>query len=268
MKSLLFCLVGAVFLFSHGVNADTASTIDNEPELLFEAEIAETFPMKVRETLDEIPDPGRRLLALRSYLRAGSKLEERWSWSEAEIEAFQGSAAQQALLDEVGAISRHFAEHNPGYEIYVNTNVRSLEVQLKNWNENESVGAAGNEILLAWIDEFGTNAESTDHPDKGVLSKWLRHFKGEQRAHLAAPGLTLHGRGHAIDFQISQDGKLIAEADSGQIEAVWRAEGWDEKLKDSIAAAGPSFSGPLKSPDEPWHYNYDPDATEEVNRND
>ena len=39
---------------------------------------------------------------------------------------------------------------------------------------------------------------------------------------------------------------------------MWRAEGWDQKLKASMEAVGPSFSGPLTNPDEPWHYEYVP----------
>jgi hypothetical protein len=38
-----------------------------------------------------------------------------------------------------------------------------------------------------------------------------------------------------------KDGAIYAGANSRQVESIWRAEGWDEKLKASIAAAGPSF---------------------------
>jgi hypothetical protein len=55
-----------------------------------------------------------------------------------------------------------------------------------------------------------------------------------------------------------KDGVIIAGADTAKIETVWRAEKWDEKLKDSIDAASPSFHGPLTSPDEPWHYDFKP----------
>jgi hypothetical protein len=55
-----------------------------------------------------------------------------------------------------------------------------------------------------------------------------------------------------------KDGAIYAGANSRQVETVWRAEGWDTKLQASIAAAGPSFTGPLKNPDEPWHFTYTP----------
>lgn len=51
-------------------------------------------------------------------------------------------------------------------------------------------------------------------------------------------------------------GHIYAGASSKQVESVWRAEGWDQKLKASIENAGPSFSGRLTNPDEPWHYDY------------
>ncbi|SON57836.1 hypothetical protein HDIA_4295 [Hartmannibacter diazotrophicus] len=220
--------------------------------------LSELAPPQAVEALEQIPDPGRRLLALRSYLRTGSDLAARWSWTEEEIEAFQGSDDQRALLAEVAAIADHFARANPGFEIYANTRVRSLDVQISNWNSNESVGAAAAEILSAAKEEFGSDDKSFADVDPDDLRAWLVGFTGKTWANIAAPGLTAHGQGHAIDFQVMKDGHIIAGADSGEIEQVWRAEKWDEKLKASIDAAGPSFHGPLASPDEPWHYDYDP----------
>jgi hypothetical protein len=55
-----------------------------------------------------------------------------------------------------------------------------------------------------------------------------------------------------------KDGRIHAGANSDEVKSVWRAEGWDQKLKASIEIAGPSFSGPLINPDEPWHYDYAP----------
>ena len=220
--------------------------------------LAKLAPPPSNEALAEIPDLGRKLLALRSYVRAGSKLADRWSWTEEEIKAFQGSAEQQALLAEVAAVSAHFAQANPGYEIYVNTKVRSLDVQINNWNSNESVGVAAQEILTAWKDKVGTDAQISSKLDPAELRTWLSGFTVTNRANIAAPGLTLHGQARAIDFQVMQDGRIIAGADSKQIERVWRVDKWDVKLKESMLAAGPSFSGPLISPNEPWHYDYDP----------
>lgn len=205
------------------------------------------------EALAKIADPGRKLLALRSYLRAGPALAERWSWSDAEIKAFEGSPQQKALLAEIDAVKAHFRTANPGFEIYVHGTIRSLDEQIAKWNGNESVGVAAAEILSAFSAAFPEGKG-----DAKKQSLWLRGFQSSKRANLAAPGLTLHGRASAIDFQVMKDGKIHAGANGKEVESVWRAEGWDVKLKASMDAAGPSFKGPLTNPDEPWHYDYAP----------
>lgn len=214
------------------------------------------------DALAQIPDPGRKLLALRSYLRYGAKIAERWSWTDAEIKAFEGSPEQQALLAEIAAVNAHFTAANPGYEIYVHGTVRSLDEQIAKWNANESVGTVGKEILDAYTATFGDQSLQPAPLDAESLATWLRGYQPARRANLAAPGLTLHGRASAIDFQIMKDGKIYAGASVKQVEGVWRAEGWDRKLKASMDAAGPSFSGPLTNPDEPWHYDYSPRAAD------
>ena len=224
-----------------------------DPELDIMLQIA---PPPSGQALLQIPDPGRRLLALRSYVRAGRTLEDRWSWTSSEIEAFQGSEEQLALLAAVAAVGDHFAEANPGYAIYANTKVRSLDIQIERWNANRSVGIAADELLWAWRGKFGDNEKAAADPKK--LAAWLKGFRGKKRSNLAAPGLTAHGQARAIDFQIKKGGTIIADTDSRKIETVWRAEGWEVKLKESMDAAGPAFSGPLTAPDEPWHYSYDP----------
>lgn len=217
-------------------------------------------PPPSAEALALIPDPGRKLLALRSYLRYGPTIAARWSWTEAEIKAFEGSPEHKALLAEIDAVKAHFRAANPGYEIYVHATVRSLNEQVRKWNENESVGAGAEEILTAYMAAFGQASATPTGAEAKKLSQWLRGFKPAKRANLAAPGLTLHGRASAIDFQIMKDGRIYAGANTKEVESIWRAEGWDKKLKASMDAAGPSFSGPLADPDEPWHYDYAPKA--------
>lgn len=238
----------AIILLSHPLRADAGDDL-----VLF---IAELTPEIAEPAIRDIPETGRKLLALRSYIRAGDSLSGRWSWTEAEIAAYQGSPEQAVLLAEVDRIRAHFAEHNPGYELYTNTRVRSLDIQIKRWNENESVGVAAQELTEAMEADLLSGMQGK--LDTKTASKWLRSFRNTKRAHLAAPGLTRHGRAHAIDFQIMKDGAIYAGAVADQIETLWRAGGWDVALSKSIAAAGPSFSGPLTSPDEPWHYDYEP----------
>ena len=215
-------------------------------------------PEQARKALSEIPTIGRKLLALRSYLRARSTLADRWSWTRQEIEAFQESDERQALLAEVAAVIADFAFANPGYTLYANTRVRSLETQIRKWNTNASVGQAAKELILAWHEKFPEPMPDLDHLNLLKIRNWLSQFKPTNRAKLAAPGLTRHGRANAIDFQVMQNGKFIAGTDSRQIESVWQKNGWAIKLKASILNAGPSFKGPLMRPYEPWHYDYVP----------
>ena len=212
-------------------------------------------PPPSAEALAQIPDPGRKLLALRSYLRAGADLATRWSWTTEEIKAFEGSPGQTALLAEIDAVKAHFKAANPGHEIYVHGTTRSLDEQIAKWNANDSVGAAAAGMQAAYVAAFG---EAAVAPEPKKLVQWLRSYQPPKRANLAAPGLTLHGRASAIDFQVMKDGRIHAGANTKEVESVWRAEGWDLKLKASMTAAGPSFVGPLANPDEPWHYDYVP----------
>ncbi len=218
-------------------------------------------PPPSAEALRQIPELDRKLLALRSYVRAGSGLVARWSWTDAQIRTFLASEDNKALLAEIAAVNTHFSAANPGYELYVHGTVRSLDEQLRKWNSNVSVGDAAAEILSGWRQKFGA-APETDALKPDEVRQWLKSFRLTKRANLAAPGLTSHGRALAIDFQVMKDGAIHAGANTAQIDKVWRAEGWDGKLKASIEAAGSSFSGPLTRPDEPWHYEFDPAAGE------
>ena len=229
-----------------------------EPDITVAQFARDLVPERVSGALSQITDEGRQLLALRNYLRSSKILEERWSWSEAEIEAFRDSDEAVALNAEIAAVNAHFSAANPGSEIYVHSRIHSLDTQIEHWNENEPVGVAADEILTAWRAEL-TNLTAADGTlDAKATAHWLKRFKPAKRANLAAPGLSLHGRAHAIDFQIKKDGKIIASTDSSEIETVWQKQGWEAQLKARIDAAGPSFSGPLQSPHEPWHYDYEP----------
>ena len=85
------------------------------------ATIARHFDPRVAGTLPRIPDLGRRLLALRSYLRAGPTLPERWSWSELEICEFERTPEfrnAQAELDSAGlATPRACFDTGPLWEL-------------------------------------------------------------------------------------------------------------------------------------------------------
>lgn len=84
-----------------------------------------------------------------------------------------------------------------------------------------------------------------------------KRFKGSGTITVAAPGLSAHGTGRAIDFRVhDRSGKKLHGAGGA---ANWRSSGFAAQLKAAMAVA-PHFHGPLTAPDEPWHYFFDPDA--------
>jgi hypothetical protein len=224
--------------------------------------LAKNLPEKAVAALVQIPEAGPKLLAARSYYRSKADLDSRWSWDAAQIAAYEGSSEQVALLSEIDLVAEHFAQTNPGFTLYVNSQVRSLDRQISSWNANASVIAAG-ESLLAALAADPTISLSEENPElPGRLEHWLRAYSPKPGPNLAAPGLSAHGQMHAIDFQILENGVLIAPADSQKVDTVWRQQSWDTKLKASIVGAGAEFVGPLTSPDEPWHYTYRPGHAE------
>lgn len=233
----------------------TAQACDGE---CIQDALAGSLPDYALQALAQIPDPGRKLLAARSYFRSRSSMQERWSWSDKQIAAFEGSPEQTLLLADIARIADHFGAANPGFGLFTNTQVRSLDKQIASWNSNASVGAAAAN-LLATLESNPSLTIGADAPSPSSrLEAWLTAHTPDPSPNLAAPGLSAHGQMHAIDFQILQNGNLVAQANSADIDGVWRAHGWDVKLKASIAAAGPAFEGPLTSPDEPWHFSYSP----------
>lgn len=230
------------------------------PVTAYLAAVAQTLPGPAAEALPRIiGDEGRRLLAARGYLRAGSGLATRWSWSEAQIAGYQTSEQYRAALSEVEKVRARFAERNPGFELYVNTQVRSLDVQLARWNDNGSVAAAGQALLRDAERQLGAGyALPPDAAAVQRFARWLRGWIPPIPVTLAAPGLSAHGQGYAFDFQVQQGDRIVAGTDSTAIAGDWDAAGWAAKLAAAVAAASPHFSGPLAAPYEPWHYVYAP----------
>lgn len=217
------------------------------------------LPIPVRDALARIAGFDRRLLALRSYLRNGSSIEAGWSWSESQIAAFEGSAEQQALNEAIGQVRLAFEAANPGYTLHVNPQVRSLELQLQRWNANPRVGTTALALL--------ESAREWPLPPRGAATETLQAFRTalvssrpEPPAPLAAPGLSAHGRMRAVDFQVVKGPELVAGTETSSIEQRWTTPGWTLKLAQAVAASGTSFTGPLHSPEEPWHYIYQPPA--------
>jgi hypothetical protein len=249
-------MAGAVALLTHGAHVHAADSSDRvEPHL----HAASTqLPLNAREALTKVDGTPRQLLAARGYLRSADKLASRWSWSAQQIDAYAATDEYRNLLAEVARVQAQFKAANPGYSLYANTQTRSLDLQLQRWNESESVAAIARELHRAAIDELQasgyTQPPSTDSVHRFI--EFLRNWQPPRAIPLAAPGLSLHGQSRAIDFQVMRDDTLIAGPQVATVMRVWERQGWARKLKQ--ATADTRFTGPLQSPNEPWHYEYVP----------
>ena len=252
--ALSIAIAASVLLISGAPAAQGAS----ESRLSADAAaLAARLDPRVPDAIARIPDLGRRLLALRSYLRAGSSLPKRWSWTEAEISEFEQS---QEILDahaELDRVVAAFASAYPGYTLYVNRQVRSLELQIERWNENASVETAS-KALLADLNHARAPRRAKERVD------WLQRTLAESTlaapVTLAAPGLSAHGQARAFDFQIERDGQIVAGTEAARAAEEWDAAGWTTRLRCVVRQVSAYLNGPLEAPHEPWHYTYVPDS--------
>lgn len=247
-------LIAAVLSAPSGVHA---APID-----AYLAAAAERVPGRAQNALSRIEGAPRKLLALRSYLRAGDDLTTRWSWTHEQIETFRGTPEHARFIAEVDRVRAAFDAQNPGFTLVANTEVRSLETQLERWNTNDGVARVARSLHAAAAAEL-SRPHYPKQPDPAATERFatfLNSWRPASSAPLAAPGLSRHGQLRAIDFHVERDGRLIASTTMASVEPVWEAEGWSRKLQ--RAARGTSFVGPLKSPNEPWHYEYHPNDTE------
>jgi hypothetical protein len=190
-------------------------------------------------------------------------LRSRWSWSAEEIREYETSQEYRDLLADIASVRARFEASNPGYSLYANTTARSLDLQLQRWNSNKSVGVIAIRLQQAAARELARSTYPA-HPDaKATLrfADFLRAWRPvPSAAPLAAPGLSLHGRSRAIDFQIAQDGRIIAPTEVAKVRSVWEGQGWTSRL--AAIMRDTRFAGPLQSPNEPWHYEYAPRTRE------
>lgn len=256
LRTLLFVAAAMLPLATRGaVPADKA--VDARLASILQR-VTESLPAPARDTAARIPDPGRRLLAVRAYLRAGTALASRWSWTQEEAAAFARSADGRSLQQAVAAVRCAFEWANPGHTLYVNPEFRSLEVQLSRWNANDSVGRAARNVLAQARAALMQAGPVAGAPEESWLRELLLRHAPQPVPTLAAPGLSPHGRGSAIDFQVHREGRVVAGPDSASVSRVWDAPGWSRRLAAAVAESRAPFEGPLRSPDEPWHYSYAP----------
>jgi hypothetical protein len=224
--------------------------------------IASELDARVSAVLERIDGTGRRLLALRSYLRSREHLAERWSWTQDQITAFEGSPEHRALQAEVERVREAFTRENPGFELWVNPQVRSLDRQIDSWNGNESVQAAAEEMLASVQESLAALEPAAGRSDRrnAALERLLIEHMPKPTPTVAAPGLSPHGQMRAIDFQVHKDGQVVAGPKTVTITEEWDQAGWTARLDAAVRAASNRFVGPLATPREPWHYTYTPDA--------
>ena len=240
-----------------------AAAPDTDPLSSYVTSISSQLDPRVAPTLGQLVGTGRQLLALLSYLRSASHLAERWSWTQEQIEAFAGSPEQRDLQQEIERVRTAFIAANPGFELYVNSEVRSLDVQIEHWNSNESVKAAADEILVAAQALIASpDFPPTDRPEQAreALKAFLSGYRPVPTPTIAAPGLSLHGQMRAVDFQVHQAGRVVAGPSTATIATDWAAAGWAAKLDAAVREASDRFVGPQASPPAPWHYTYVPEA--------
>jgi hypothetical protein len=214
-----------------------------------------------KDALERIDSKPRQLLAVRGYLRADQHLISRWNWSAEEILVYESSQEYRDLLAEIAAVRARFEAANPGYSLYANTTARSLDLQLQRWNSNASVGVIAVRLQEDAVRELSAKSYPATPDARSTVrfANFLREWRPvPSAAPLAVPGLSLHGRSRAIDFQITQNGRIIAPTEVAKVRSVWERQGWAGKL--AAAMRDSRFVGPLQSPNEPWHYEYAPSA--------
>lgn len=229
-------------------------------------QLARPLAVDAQHTLDRIQGTGRQLLALRSYLRASNSLASRWSWSEAEIASYRASQQYQDVRAEIAKITTLFERSNPGFTLYANSEVRSLDDQIGKWNSNAAVGEIADQLLLAarahlaarLPDQLPPSAKSSAAARRARFREFLLAWQPGAPAPLAAPGLSLHGRGRALDFQVQQGNRIVAATDMNTVASVWVGQGWAQRLAAAIDSASGKLRGPLTMPNEPWHFEYEP----------
>ena len=215
---------------------------------------------RVSATLGAIDGTGRQLLALRSYVRSSEQLDERWSWNEAEIAAYASSPEKQQLDAAIAQVRSCFESANPGFTLYVNDNIRSLDQQIEKWNRSDTIMQSAHNMLESIRAEVARTAFPRANSPEGMSAfrNLLVSFKPSPTPSLAAPGLSRHGRMQAVDFQVMSGNRLVAGTEISSVVETWESSGWKLKLQSAIKEANAGFVGPLKNPDEPWHYDFRP----------
>jgi hypothetical protein len=251
----------AVLMVVSSLAGVTQASSTSEQDALVAQHLAfmkSTLDPRAADVLARIDGLGRQLLAARAYSRSRATLAARWSWSQDEMSRYPGSPLQAGLDAEIAKVRTAFEAENPSFTLWVNPEVRALELQLQRWNENESVGIAGTALL----EQVRGAVTARGFPKPGTaqgrerFDQLLSTSTLETPPALAAPGLSAHGRMQAVDFQVMQGEKPVAGPNHADVTAVWLSQGWRDRLLKAVQASSECFKGPLQIPEEPWHYEY------------
>jgi hypothetical protein len=182
----------------------------------------------------------------------GKQVVAQWAWTAEEQQRQLLDGTAKDLYQRASQVQKDFKETNLGYTLGI-TPLRSLAKQVKLWNENDTVQSAARKLVkdMLLVLSKGEYPDPATGQSTTQFATALRTAQVSPEPSSAAPGLSNHGRGMAVDFVVIRGGKVIADIKSEQIATVWQHGGWEQKL---IAAVGGRLKGPLPKPYEPWHW--------------
>ncbi|HVZ40859.1 MAG TPA: hypothetical protein VHI13_16385 [Candidatus Kapabacteria bacterium] len=220
-----------------------------------------TLDKRIRATLPKIDGLPRQLLALKYYLsHTPREIRLGWAWTPQQALRYRKTKEYEAVIAEVEKVKAKFAELNPGYQLRVSTEIRTLIEQIANWNQMPSVLVASQGLII----ECSRAMQDTLYhlpPAPHDLQRF-RTFLAKYRVvvipTVSVPGLSQHGQLKAFDFVVMKGDRIAAGTESETIRTAWDRAGWTSKLKEAVRQSGARFLGPLASPREPWHYTYAP----------
>ncbi len=219
---------------------------------------ARLLDKRMQGALKGVDDIGKRLLALKYYLKRRGAIKSSWAWTRAQAMRYKKSKDYTRSISELMKLRKVFEEMNPGFSLKANTDIRGVGDQVDLWNQTPSVEASSKSLLEKTVKEL-SDTTWPENPDKKALSRFqsfLSKAKVPVVPTVAVPGFSQHGQLRAFDIVIVAGGRIVAGTDAGSVRSVWDASGWTAKLKEAIDSASIHFSGPLHTPYEPWHYEF------------
>ena len=181
-------------------------------------------------------------------MKRGS-IDDNWAWSNQHMEEFKKTAEFTKMKKAVADVKAAFAAQNAGYTLGVDPDkVRSLETQIKLWNQNHTVHKLGRELKTKLLKALETLPDTPDEASLKAFKKVLVEARLSGTPSNATPGLSQHGQAKAFDFVVSKGRDVVAGTVTATIQEKWENAGWTAKLKKAVQDAGGKFVGPLPRP--------------------